>query len=91
MDAEDARQDANNQRATAESNAAEAQRQARRAQAENLATKAQSLMQRNNAADDRALILARDAVNTTWLSPEHYVAPMPTLRCVPLSPALTGA
>lgn len=30
-------------------------------------------MQRNKIYDDLSLLLARDAVQSTWDSPEHYV------------------
>lgn len=50
-----------------------AEQSARSAQAENLAAQAQLLMQSERTFDDRALLLARDAVLTTWNSPEHYV------------------
>jgi WD40 repeat protein len=75
IEAETAQAEAEEQRQLAETAQQEAERDARRAQAENLAARALLRMQSDRIYDDLSLLLARDAVLTTWDSPDHYVTP----------------
>ena len=72
QNADIARQKASESAATS---AIAASKEAHRAESEKLASLAQARMQNDEVYDDLALLLARDAISTTWYSPEHYVLP----------------
>jgi WD40 repeat protein len=74
--------------AAAEASRLAEEQAARAAAAETLAAAAQSRMQRGKLYDDLTMLLARDAVLTTWNSPDHMVLPSAEAA---LQAALDGA